>query len=219
MSNPAPGDVEVRYLFPTPVMTATLANAAALNAQLKDVILRRKEASSGVIRSNIHGWHSDTEMLRWGGEAAKALALETLQICAGRVEDVAMRNNVPRYEFGMEMWANVSPPGSSNHAHTHPGSLWSAVYYVDDGGDPDASLVLIDPNYPMNRMYAPDLQFVGKAGERFPTNEMIAPAPGRLVIFPSWLQHSVKPAKGPRDRISIAMNMMAIPLRPGPAQA
>lgn len=29
--------------------------------------------------------------------------------------------------------ANVSPPGASNEYHCHPGAVWSAVYYVDDG--------------------------------------------------------------------------------------
>jgi len=30
------------------------------------------------------------------------------------------------------MWANVSGPGAANEAHLHPGSVCSAVYYVDD---------------------------------------------------------------------------------------
>ena len=207
---------EVRYLFPVPVLQTTLANADALNAKLREIIINRRAGSGGVQRSNILGWHSDSEMLRWGGEPAKALALETLRVCASRTDDIGMRNNVPRYEFGIEMWANISPAGASNQAHTHPGALWSAVYYVDDGGDSEAALVLHDPNYPLNRMYAPDLQFVGDDNARFPTTEAIAPTPGRLVVFPSWLSHAVKASKGPGERISIAMNVMAIPARPAP---
>lgn len=207
---------EVRYLFPVPVLQTTLANADALNAKLREIIINRRAGSGGVQRSNILGWHSDSEMLRWGGEPAKTLALETLKVCASRTDDVGMRNNVPRYEFGIEMWANISPAGASNQAHTHPGALWSAVYYVDDGGDGEAALVLHDPNYPLNRMYAPDLQFVGDDNARFPTTETIAPTPGRLVVFPSWLSHAVKPSKGPGERISIAMNVMTVPARPAP---
>ena len=41
----------------------------------------------------------------------------------------------------------------------------------------------------------------------------IAPEPGKLVAFPSWLMHSVKAHRGTRDRISIALNVMAIPVR------
>ena len=215
MTDHSAADPEVKYLFPTPIMVTSLANADVLNAGLRAVIEAKRANDSGVQRSNILGWHSDTEMLRWGGEPTKTLALECLRVCASRTDDPNMKGGQPRFEFGMEMWANVSPPGSSNQAHTHPGALWSAVYYVDDGGDSDASLVLMDPNYPLNRMYAPDLRFVGKDGETFPTQQMFAPTPGRLVIFPSWLQHSVKPSKGPGERISIAMNIMTIPVRPG----
>ncbi|GJL92705.1 TIGR02466 family protein [Hyphococcus sp.] len=213
MNDHKAADPEISFLFPTPVMVTSLANAATLNAQLKQVIVARRAESSGVQRSNILGWHSDSEMLRWGGEASKTLALETLQLCASRTDDVGMRGGVPRYEFGIEMWANISPPGASNQAHTHPGALWSAVYYVDDGGDAAAALVLHDPNYPTNRMYAPDLQFVGANGERLPTSQMFEPAPGRLVVFPSWLSHAVKPSKGPGERISIAMNVTTVPAR------
>ncbi len=216
MTNHAAADPEIKYLFPTPIMVTELANAAALNSQLKEIILTRRKSAPGVQRSNILGWHSDTEMLNWAGEAAKTLALETLQVCASRTDDVGMRNGVPRYEFGIEMWANISPAGASNQAHTHPGSLWSAVYYVDDGGDAEAALVLHDPNYPLNRMYAPDLQFVGKKGERLPTVQSFTPTPGRLIVFPAWLSHAVKPAKGPGERISVAMNILTILARPAP---
>ena len=34
------------------------------------------------------------------------------------------------------MWANINRSGHANEFHSHPGSFWSAVYYVDDGGIP-----------------------------------------------------------------------------------
>lgn len=209
------GPVEVRKLFSVPVMVTDLADVGETNKILGDIIRRQRSQSKGIARSNVLGWHSDTEMLRWGGEAAKSVAFAMLRTCGARTDDVGMTDGPPRYEMAMEMWANVSPPGASNQLHAHPGCIWSGVYYVDDGGDEDSKLILIDPNYPMNRMYAPDLQFVGDGGERFPTRHEIAPKPGRMVIFPSWLNHSVRPHRGPGDRISIAMNVMAIPVRQG----
>jgi len=214
MNNQSTGRVEIRHLFPVSVMVTTVANAPALNAALKEVIQENKSQSAGVARSNILGWHSDTEMLRWGGEPAKTLGLAMLQTCGQRTDDVGMKDGQPRYEMAMEMWANVSPAGASNQMHCHPGCIWSGVYYVDDGGDASSALVLLDPNYPTNRMYAPDLQFVGDEGERFPVRHEIEPEAGRMVIFPSWLNHAVKPYNGPRERISIAMNVMALPVRP-----
>ncbi|MEM9495502.1 MAG: TIGR02466 family protein [Pseudomonadota bacterium] len=210
------GPVSIHKLFPVCVMEVMLEDASALNAALKKVILDNKARSPGVARSNILGWHSDTEMLQWGGPPAQKLALTMLQICGQRTDDVGMRGGQPRYEMAMEMWANVSPHSASNQFHAHPGCLWSGVYYVDNGGDEDASLVLMDPNFPMNRMYAPDLQFVGDGGERFPSRREFAPTPGKLVIFPSWLNHAVKPNQAAGERISIAMNVLALPVRPSP---
>lgn len=217
MNNVKAGPVEIRRLFPVPVMVTSLEGAAALNEALKDVIHKNKTEADGVARSNILGWHSDSEMLRWGGEPAKQLGLAMLQVCGRHTDDVAMRSGQPRYEMAMEMWANVSPAGASNQMHCHPGCIWSGVYYVDDGGDRSSALVLLDSNYPTNRMYAPDLQFVA-GGEQFPVRHEVEPEPGRMVIFPSWLSHAVKPHKGPRDRISIAMNVMALPVRAAGAQ-
>lgn len=207
-------DAKTDYFFPTPVISAMIADCDDLNKRLKEVIEKNRAASSGLARSNILGWHSDTEMLRWGGEPAKDLALATLQLCGAHVTDVGTRNNQPRYQMAMEMWANASPPGASNQYHCHPGCVWSGVYFVDDGGDPESRLTLIDPNYPTNAMNAPDLQFVGDNGERLPRTQTFSPTPGRLVLFPSWLNHAVKPNTGDRDRISIAMNIMATPAAP-----
>ena len=214
MSQEPTGPVEIKKLFSVPVMVTQVNDYAALNDALRTVIVENKNSSQGVARSNIHGWHSDVDMLRWGGEAARTLGMAMLQTCGARTNDVGMRGGQPRYEMAMEMWANVSPAGASNQMHCHPGCIWSGVYYVDDGGDDGSALVLLDPNYPTNRMYAPDLQFVGEGGEQFPVRHEIAPKAGRMVIFPSWLNHAVKPNKGERDRISIAMNVMALPARP-----
>ena len=41
------------------------------------------------------------------------------------------------------MWANINKSGHGNEFHSHPGSFWSGVYYVDDGGiGVDAARVL-----------------------------------------------------------------------------
>lgn len=204
----------LRYVFPTPLIETEIAGAAEMNRALIATVKARQAQSPGVQRSNYNGWHSDTEMLKWGGAPAKKIAIETLTICSSFTDDVGMRNNQPRFEYGVEMWANVSPAGASNQSHAHPGALWSAVYYVDDGGDPEnGPLLLLDPRFPMNRMHAPDLVFRDEAGVREENTVKIPPTPGTLVIFPSWLMHGVKPHQGPRERVSIAINVLAMPVR------
>jgi uncharacterized protein (TIGR02466 family) len=38
-------------------------------------------------------------------------------------------------------------------------------------------------------------------------NEPVIPKAGRLVMFPSWLLHQVRPYRGNAERISIAFNL------------
>lgn len=210
---------EVRALFPTYILETRVKDWAALNDGLRAVIVQKRAADPGIARSNLGGWHSDTEMLQWGGEPARRLALATLQLCGAYTHDKGMQGATPRFEMGLEMWANVSPPGASNQMHAHAGCVWSAVYYVDDGGDPEGGkLILHDPRFPMNRMAAPDLVFAADGAMEELRFEM-TPEPGKLIAFPSWLMHSVRAHRGVRDRISIALNVMAIPVRKQPQAA
>ena len=49
----------------------------------------------------------------------------------------------------------------------------------------------------------PDKPAVIMAG----SGETILPKPGLLFLFPSWLQHQVRPYRGTELRISIAFNL------------
>lgn len=211
-------DAKAVELFSTPLLVSRPANADRLNAALEAAIVKRRAEHPGMRRSNILGWHSDHEMLKWGGDAARALAIETMTMCARFTDDIGATPGKPRFEWGIEMWANVSPAGASNQFHTHPGAYWSAVYFVNDGGadvsrDNEGALILLDPRSPMNRMYAPDLVFKPVSGERQRYQHVVAPEPGKLIAFPSWLSHSVRPHSAAGERISIAMNLMAAAAR------
>jgi uncharacterized protein (TIGR02466 family) len=207
--------ITVNRLFFTPVIEVRLPQADALVPALREVIMAQCARSPGVRRSNIHGWHSDIEMLNWGGEPAMTLARETLQLCGRFTSDLNGVQGQSRYEMGMEMWANVSPAGASNQMHAHPGSFWSASFYIDDGGDQtEGAFVAQDPRFPMVRMVAPDLVFKDETGEQQLSQFRVRPEPGKLVLFPSWMMHAVRPHNGPRERISIAMNILALPAPP-----
>ena len=94
--------------------------------------------------------------------------------------------------------------------HVHGGSFWSAVYYVRAGEGEGGQLVLHDPRMPALRMHAPGLRFKDMGPD---VRAEVQPKSGMLVLFPAWLLHSVEPWQGDGHRISIAMNIRAIPAR------
>ncbi|HEX8644810.1 MAG TPA: TIGR02466 family protein [Allosphingosinicella sp.] len=212
----APGP-QAAALFETPLIVDEMPDCTAVNAALRAAILKRREESEGISISNVGGWHSDTQMLDWGGEAARSLSRRIIAAADRFTADIR-GGDVPRHKWAAEMWANVSPPGASNRHHCHPGAYWSAVYYVDDGydGSPDRALggelVLFDPRMPTVRMAAPDLRF-RRPGQQPDHDEVkLRPSTGRIVIFPAWLSHAVLPYCGHSTRISIAVNLTAVAL-------
>ena len=211
-------------LFDTPVIIDQMPEAARINMRLKAAILARMAESDGLTISNMGGWHSDTQMIEWGGEEAVAL-VRRIVAAADRFTVDIKAGASPRHRWVPEMWANVSPPGASNRHHSHPGAFWSAVYYVDDGycGSADrdlgGELVLFDPRMPMVRMTAPDLRFRRPGQSPEHDEAQFRPAAGRIVMFPAWLSHAVNPYRGTGQRISIAVNLTAVAaLAPAGAQ-
>jgi uncharacterized protein (TIGR02466 family) len=201
--------LETVTLFSTPVVLSDVPDAAALNADLRAVIVHRETTHPGTQHSNLGGWQSDWDMDRWGGAAAiKLLAIG--RNTANRVTTDRQGNSVV-LTWKANMWANVNRSGHGNEFHSHPGSFWSGVYYVDDGGidaDPalGGELEFMDPRGPGPAMYAPHLAY-GKAGLSVGANETVRPRAGRLVMFPAWLLHQVRPYRGKAQRISIAFNL------------
>ena len=202
-------DFHVFAMFPTPIIHFDLPNSAALNTDLKAVIERQEKTDKGTEHSNFGGWQSSWDMEKWGGMPAvrliafgKNAANRVTCNRSGEALSISWKSN---------MWANVNRAGHGNEFHSHPGSFWSAVYYVDDGGidaDPalGGELEFMDPRGPGPAMYAPHLAY-GSAGLSVGANETVRPKTGRLVMFPAWVLHQVRPYKGSAERISIAFNL------------
>ena len=206
MSQPAP---QILTLFSTPIALVDVADGAALCAELRATIHEQEKKHPGTQHSNLGGWQSEWDMDRWGGAGAIKL-LAIARNTANRI--TTNRQGQPvLVQWKANMWANINRTGHANEFPSHPSSFWSAVYYVDDGGiDADHSLggelEFMDPRGPGPAMYAPHLAF-GSVGLSVGANEVIRPKAGRLVMFPSWVLHQVRPYRGKAERISIAMNL------------
>ncbi len=211
---------QYRGLFETPVITADVPDVAALTGELRKAISERRSQFRSSERTNLGGWQSDVGMLQWGGDAARQLGMLMVQMCSRFTLDIGQVDpESPRFEWSAEMWANICPTGIGHESHTHPGALWSCVFYVDDGlaekESPEhaAELVLQDPRNPTPLMYKPDLRWIDGAGATYRSDHRIRPRVGQIIAFPSWLAHWVTPHKGERERISIALNTIALPAR------
>jgi uncharacterized protein (TIGR02466 family) len=212
---------DVRRLFSTPFMLDLLPDADMLASLRSAVEAEHVRDPAGVRVSNVGGWHSNTRMGEWGGEAALRLARKTMAMADELTIDFKSPDK-SRYGWHAEMWANIGGMGSANQYHTHPGSFWSAVAYVDDGyqGDADPALggelQLLDPRMPMIRMTAPDLRLTDADGQLQHNEIAVRPRTGLIVLFPSWLLHAVRPFHGAGTRISIAVNLIAAPRQADP---
>jgi uncharacterized protein (TIGR02466 family) len=190
----------IEYLFPSPVFWHVFKQVDALNAELRDLILEQERASPSMVKSNQGGWQSPTEFFSWGGSAVATLR----RFAARAVELATARLPIPpqvRCEFHLSGWAAVNRRGHYNTAHVHPMAAWSGVYYVDPGDDaPDAPggvLELAHPIVASVMTFFPGL---------LPSARLVRPEAGMIILFPSYLQHSVRLYQGERPRVCVPFN-------------
>jgi len=202
--------IQIEPLFATPVAFAPLPNAEAVNTALRRTILERAETHPSTAHSNLGGWQSSWDLPEWGGEEATFLLSFARQLADKFTAD---RTGKPApQDWRMNAWANVNRNGHGNEFHTHPGCMWSAVYYVDDGGaaeDPSlgGEFEIQDPRGVAPAMYWPEIVPAVPGGASMGASEMINPVAGTVMMFPSWVSHAVRPYTGAGTRISIAINL------------
>jgi uncharacterized protein (TIGR02466 family) len=100
----------------------------------------------------------------------------------------------------VESWVNEYGPGGYMSDHEHPGNIISGVYYHKADAECGA-LIFRNPNLLMLNCHWP-----GHDLEHFQT----VPIPvqeGRLILFPSWMAHSVSTIKSTRGKTSISFNL------------
>ncbi len=195
-------------LFGTPVMEYRWPDASELNPALRKSILEHERQHPGTKKTNVGGWHSETESLAFCGNAGERLIrhiYEMAEEATGRL--YASHGRAPeRLTWSLSIWANVNRRGHYNNMHTHPSATWSGVYYVDNGESNPAAegtgIHLYDANPARTNIFFP---YLGSPSFRFP------PVPGLMILFPSYVPHAVPPHQGDRPRISIAFNLRKEP--------
>jgi uncharacterized protein (TIGR02466 family) len=109
--------------------------------------------------------------------------------------------------FAIESWLNINPSLTGHTIHEHYGSIISGVIYLkaaENSGD----LVFHDPIKTRVQNYA-NLKIDFDYEDNEYNNPVMSsiPIPGKLVLFESWVAHSVEPNLSDELRISIAFNI------------
>ena len=187
-------------LFPTPVWTLQLDNYKLVNEEMYDYIKKNQiNDQKGITKSNIKGWHSknfnlqDTEPKKF------------INVILPSIEKVMIDMNWDRERQTIKisnMWTIINTGGSTNSKHQHGNCTISGAYYVrapKNCGD----IVFYDPRP------APVFYYPSAKASNFLNAQVngITPKEGALILFPSYLDHSVNENLSNEERIVISFNI------------
>ena len=187
-------------LFPTPVWTIQLEDFRDMNEEMYSFIKETQiKDQKGIKKSNNKGWHS------------KNFDMQVIQIqnfiknVSPSIEKVMTDMNWEKNKQSVKisnMWAIINTGGSTNSRHQHGNSTISAAYYVrapKNCGD----IVFYDPR-PAPVFYYPTALSSNLLNAQV---NSITPKEGALILFPSYVDHSVNENLSNEERIVISFNV------------
>jgi|TARA_X000001382_G_scaffold35218_1_gene23206 uncharacterized protein (TIGR02466 family) len=163
----------------------------------KECIYRSKK-DKGRIKSNLGGWQSNllSEHDSFFPELISKINSLAIEFARG----IDVKSNLKMNSF----WININRFKDYNQYHTHPGSLFSGVYYIKSLSNSGN----IEFKHPASKSI--ESYWDEKISNTNPLNSCvweIEPVENRLLIFPSWLEHQVLPNVTQKDRISLSFNI------------
>ncbi len=187
-------------LFPTPVWTLNLNDYKSINEEMyKFIKHQQSNDQDGISKSNIKGWHSKDFDLedKTTQQFINFISPSIKQV----MEDMSWEKQKQTVKIN-NMWAIINIGGSTNLRHQHGNSTISGAYYVRAPKscgdivfyDPRPAPIYSHPNVERSNML--NAQVNG-----------ISPKEGALVLFPSYLDHSVNENLSNEERIVISFNI------------
>lgn len=192
---------EVLELFPTPVYAVSVPdNLATVMDYLRNVDMFKGP------NVDSYGSHSTNTYILDEPEC-KDLKKYVLEVARKFGKDI-MNYGYEDYETS-QTWVSHKEPGQNHQMHTHPNSLISAVLYYGEPAPDTPAIKFHKPVGGINTSYLaphyPDQPRTSKfAFESFSVQFQ----PGLMVMFPSYLFHSVPTNTSSKTRRSLAMNIV-----------
>ena len=189
---------DVVSLFPTLVWKIQLRaevhdpiDASALGL-LNALRQGQPELKAGEAWQSAHALHGRVELHELCDCVSRAAAsvLQFLKIGAEAIEITGC-------------WVNLYAPGAAHRAHSHPNNFLSAVYYVRTGPGAD-SINFHDPRSQAGILRPPVTELTSANTDQV----VVRVKNGTLLVFPSYLQHSVDANASSEGRVSVSFNLM-----------
>ena len=169
------------------------------NNFLANEIVAWSKKNSGVKKTNVNGWHSETNMHEL--PQFKPLVDELFKMTT----EVFKEEWLDREPRLGNMWANINYQGGYNRPHIHPNTLFSGVYYVH--AQPNSGKLICNDPRPGIQTVMP-VRKPGQPPKHLWRETHLEPKPGRIIMFPAWLWHSVEPNQSNDIRISVSFNFI-----------
>ena len=169
------------------------------NNFLANEIVKWSKKNSGVKKTNVNGWHSETNMHEL--PQFKPLVDELFKM----QHQVFKEEWLDKEPVLGNMWANINYKGGYNRPHIHPNSLFSGVYYVH--AQPNSGKLVCNDPRPGIQTNMPT-RVKGQPPKHLWRECHIDPKPGRIIMFPAWLWHCVEPNESNDIRISVSFNFI-----------
>ena len=196
--------VNPNLFFSTPVWTSRIDSYNEINQEILVYIKNlQKNDNEGVIKSNVNGWHSKNFNMR--DDIPKKFVSIILPYIKKTIDDMGWDMEKQTIRIS-NMWAIINKGGASNSRHHHGNSALSAAYYVKapkNSGD----IVFYDPR-PAPVYSHPSSK---KPNSLNAMVNSISPFEGGLILFPSYLDHSVNENISNEERIVISFNIIISP--------
>ena len=187
-----------KNIFPVPIHTFDVNGFEKIQNDLIDYAygLKNKEPK-GVLISNRGGWQSPCFLLNNENDILQSFLID----CLGEFPPI--KKSV---DLIVSAWVNINPPNSFNTKHCHPDSNLSGVLWIKSQKD-CGNIVFQSPfhfqTYKEVESYTEDFKNKNKYFHTYFFN----PIEGRMIVFPSHLEHQVKPNESKEDRISVSFNI------------
>ncbi len=190
----------MHLFFSTPIWASKIPDYEKINEEMLSYIINlRKNDPDGVSKSNFKGWHSKDFYTK--DEQPKNFIEAIKNNINIAINDMGWDLNKQSAKI-KSLWAIINEKDAWNQKHHHSNSDLSAAYYVS-AHEKCGDIVFYDPrpapvhNHPISK----------SANNLNATVNSIKPEPGMLVLFPSYLEHSVNPNLSNKKRIVISFNI------------